>query len=255
THTDVVGATASSTATAGEGYEFVGWYDVAGNQVGAGSLSDDGRTISYITTGDATYYARFRRTASEENVTQTFVRQVEDGETWEETTDDSIGILTLYSDTDVVGKEVSSTAAAGEGNEFAGWYDEEGNPVGEDKLSDEGRTLSYATTGNATYYARFKKSASEENLTQTNNPKIEDEETEDDTISVENMIQTKVNQVKNGETLKDASKDISKDISKDTSNDTPQTGDDSNPALWLMLMLLSMSALEGLFIRKKKDRK
>ena len=65
------------------------------------------------------------------------------------------------------------------------------------------------------------------------------------------MIQTKVNQVKNGETLKDASKDIS----KDTSNDTPQTGDDSNPALWLMLMLLSMSALEGLFIRKKKDRK
>ena len=44
-------------------------------------------------------------------------------------------------------------------------------------------------------------------------------------------------------------------VSKDTSNDTPQTGDDSNPALWLMLMLLSMSALEGLFIRKKKDRK
>ena len=321
----------------------MGWYDVAGNQVGAGSLSDDGRTISYVTTGDATYYARFRRTASEENVTQTFVRQVEVGESWEETTDDSIGILTLYNDTDVVGKEVSSTAAAGEGYEFVGWYDEEGNPVGEDKLSDEGRTLSYATTGNATYYARFsriivtqtyirqvkngdnweettddsigtlssythsggvgemagstatakkgyefvgwydsegkkvekdklssngkalsyrtignatyyarfKKSASEENLTQTNNPKIEDEETEDDTISVENMIQTKVNQVKNGETLKDASKDIS----KDTSNDTPQTGDDSNPALWLMLMLLSMSALVGLFIRKKKDRK
>ena len=343
THTDVVGARASSTATAGEGYEFVGWCDGEGNPVGAEKLSDDGRTISYVTTGDATYYARFRRTASEENVTQTFVRQVEVGESWEETTDDSIGILTLYNDTDVVGKEVSSTAAAGEGYEFVGWYDEEGNPVGEDKLSDEGRTLSYATTGNATYYARFsriivtqtyirqvkngdnweetsndsigtlssythsggvgetagskatagegyefvgwydsegkkvekdklssngkalsyrtignatyyarfKKSASEENLTQTNNPKIEDEETEDDTISVENMIQTKVNQVKNGETLKDASKDIS----KDTSNDTPQTGDDSNPALWLTLMLLSMSALEGLFIRKKKDRK
>ena len=118
-------------------------------------------------------------------------------------------------------------------------------------MSSNGKALSYRTIGNATYYARFKKSASEENLTQTNNPKIEDEETEDDTISVENMIQTKVNQVKNGETLKDASKDIS----KDTSNDTPQTGDDSNPALWLMLMLLSMSALAGLFIRKKKDRK
>ncbi len=343
THTDVVGATASSTATAGEGYEFVGWYDVAGNPVGAEKLSDDGRTISYVTTGDATYYARFRRTASEENVTQTFVRQVEVGESWEETTDDSIGTLNSYTHTDVVGATASSTATAGTGYKFEGWYDEEGNPVGEDKLSDEGRTLSYATTGNATYYARFsriivtqtyirqvkngdnweetsndsigtlssythsggvgetagskatagegyefvgwydsegkkvekdklssngkvlsyrtignatyyarfKKSASEENLTQTNNPKIEDEETEDDTISVENMIQTKVNQVKNGETLKDASKDIS----KDTSNDTPQTGDDSNPALWLTLMLLSMSALEGLFIRKKKDRK
>ena len=343
THTDVVGARASSTATAGEGYEFVGWCDGEGNPVGAEKLSDDGRTISYVTTGDATYYARFRRTASEENVTQTFVRQVEVGESWEETTDDSIGTLNSYTHTDVVGATASSTATAGEGYEFVGWYDEEGNPVGEDKLSDEGRTLSYATTGNATYYARFsriivtqtyirqvkngdnweetsndsigtlssythsggvgetagskatagegyefvgwydsegkkvekdklssngkalsyrtignatyyarfKKSASEENLTQTNNPKIEDEETEDDTISVENMIQTKVNQVKNGETLKDASKDIS----KDTSNDTPQTGDDSNPALWLTLMLLSMSALEGLFIRKKKDRK
>ena len=157
----------------------------------------------------------------------------------------------MYNDTDVVGKEVSSTAAAGEGYEFVGWYDVAGNQVGAGSLSDDGRTISYVTTGDATYYARFKKSASEENLTQTNNPKIEDEETEDDTISVENMIQTKVNQVKNGETLKDASKDIS----KDTSNDTPQTGDDSKPALWLTLMLLSMSALEGLFIRKKKDRK
>lgn len=144
-----------------------------------------------------------------------------------------------------------STATAKKGYEFVGWYDSEGKKVEKDKLSSNGKALSYRTIGNATYYARFKKSASEENLTQTNNPKIEDEETEDDTTSVENMIQTNVNQVKNGETLKDASKDIS----KDTSNDTPQTGDDSNPALWFMLMLLSMSALTGLFIRKKKDRK
>ena len=150
--------------------EFSGFGDdVAGNQVGAGSLSDDGRTISYVTTGDATYYARFRRTASEENVTQTFVRQVEVGESWEETTDDSIGILTLYNDTDVVGKEVSSTAAAGEGYEFVGWYDEEGNPVGEDKLSDEGRTLRYAITGNATYYARFEKTVTQKFVRQVKN--------------------------------------------------------------------------------------
>ena len=91
----------------------MGWYDVAGNQVGAGSLSDDGRTISYVTTGDATYYARFRMTTSEENVTQTFVRQVEVGESWEETTDDSIGTLNSYTHTDVVGATASSTATAG----------------------------------------------------------------------------------------------------------------------------------------------
>ena len=247
THTDVVGATASSTATAGTGYKFEGWYDEEGNPVGEDKLSDEGRTLSYATTGNATYYARFSRII----VTQTYIRQVKNGDNWEETSNDSIGTLSSYTHSGGVGETAGSKATAGEGYEFVGWYDSEGKKVEKDKLSSNGKTLSYRTIGNATYYARFKKSASEENLTQTNNPKIEDEETEDDTISVENMIQTKVNQVKNGETLKDASKDIS----KDTSNDTPQTGDDSNPALWLTLMLLSMSALEGLFIRKKKDRK
>ena len=247
THTDVVGATASSTATAGTGYKFEGWYDEEGNPVGEDKLSDEGRTLSYATTGNATYYARFSRII----VTQTYIRQVKNGDNWEETSNDSIGTLSSYTHSGGVGETAGSKATAGEGYEFVGWYDSEGKKVEKDKLSSNGKALSYRTIGNATYYARFKKSASEENLTQTNNPKIEDEETEDDTISVENMIQTKVNQVKNGETLKDASKDIS----KDTSNDTPQTGDDSNPALWLTLMLLSMSALEGLFIRKKKDRK
>ena len=247
THTDVVGATASSKATVGEGYKFVGWYDAEGNPVGEDKLSDEGRTLSYATTGNATYYARFSRII----VTQTYIRQVKNGDNWEETSNDSIGTLSSYTHSGGVGETAGSKATAGEGYEFVGWYDSEGKKVEKDKLSSNGKALSYRTIGNATYYARFKKSASEENLTQTNNPKIEDEETEDDTISVENMIQTKVNQVKNGETLKDASKDIS----KDTSNDTPQTGDDSNPALWLTLMLLSMSALEGLFIRKKKDRK
>ena len=247
THTDVVGATASSKATAGTGYKFEGWYDEEGNPVGEDKLSDEGRTLSYATTGNATYYARFSRII----VTQTYIRQVKNGDNWEETSNDSIGTLSSYTHSGGVGETAGSKATAGEGYEFVGWYDSEGKKVEKDKLSSNGKALSYRTIGNATYYARFKKSASEENLTQTNNPKIEDEETEDDTISVENMIQTKVNQVKNGETLKDASKDIS----KDTSNDTPQTGDDSNPALWLTLMLLSMSALEGLFIRKKKDRK
>ncbi|MGN0140657.1 MAG: hypothetical protein ACI4AD_00400, partial [Roseburia sp.] len=190
THTDVVGATASSTATAGEGYEFVGWYDGEGNPVGAEKLSDAGRTLSYVTTGDATYYARFKRTVSEENVTQTYIRQVKNGDNWEETTDDSIGTLNSYTHTDVVGATASSTATAGEGYEFVGWYDEEGNLVGEEKLSDDGRTISYVTTGDTTYYARFKRTVSEENVTQTyiRQVKNEDnwEETTDDSIGTLN---------------------------------------------------------------------
>lgn len=35
----------------------------------------------------------------------------------------------------------------------------------------------------------------------------------------------------------------------------PQTGDDSNPALWITLMLASLTALAGLFAQKKKEWK
>ena len=51
--------TISSTATAGSGYKFVGWYDSTGNKVADDMLINDGATISYTTTGNATYYARF----------------------------------------------------------------------------------------------------------------------------------------------------------------------------------------------------
>ena len=78
--------------------------------------------------------------------------------------------------------------------------------------------------------------------TKTSVTKIKELENEDPVLSLEDIA----NPLSSLDSL---------NISKDTSNDTPQTGDDSNPALWLMLMLLSMSALVGLFIRKKKDRK
>ena len=241
TYTDAVGMPISSTATAGSGYKFMGWYDSNGKKVDDNMLINDGATISYTTTGDATYYARFskivtqtyiRQVGSGDNwkntaddtigtltkykdvgeidkpvssqatagkyyefvgwyasdgtlittnktisakitegatyyarfskkiVTQTFIRQVKNGDSWEVTTDDTIGTLTKYEDVGEIYNPVSSTATAGSGYRFVGWYDSEGNDankVSNDMLKDNGMTISYTTTGNATYYARFEK--------------------------------------------------------------------------------------------------
>ena len=113
-------------------------------------LINNGATISYTTKGDATYYARFVPT-----VTQKFIRQIKSGDSWTETTEDTIGTLDRYSYTDAVGKPISSTATAGKGYKFVGWYDSEGNQVADSMLINNGATISYTTTGNATYYARF----------------------------------------------------------------------------------------------------
>ena len=241
TYTDAVGMPISSTATAGSGYKFMGWYDSEGKKVADNMLINDGATISYTTTGDATYYARFskivtqtyiRQVGSGDNwkntaddtigtltkykdvgeidkpvssqatagkyyefvgwyasdgklittnktisakitegatyyarfskkiVTQTFIRQVKNGDSWEVITDDTIGTLTKYKDVGEIDNPVSSTATAGSGYRFVGWYDSEGNDANKvinDMLKDNGMTISYTTTGNATYYARFEK--------------------------------------------------------------------------------------------------
>ena len=155
TYTDAVGMPISSTATAGSGYKFMGWYDSNGKKVDDNMLINDGATISYTTTGDATYYARFSN-----SVTQTFIRQVKNGDSWEVTSDNTIGTLTKYKDVGEIDKPVSSKATAGSGYRFVGWYDSEGNDankVSNDMLKDNGMTISYTTTDNATYYARFEK--------------------------------------------------------------------------------------------------
>lgn len=241
TYTDAVGMPISSTATAGSGYKFMGWYDSNGNVVKEDMLINDGATISYKTTGNATYYARFsklikqtyvRQIGSGDNwkntndntigtlthysqtntadatvssqatagkyyefvgwyasdgtlittnkiisgtitegatyyarfskkiVTQTFIRQVKNGDSWEVITDDTIGTLTKYEDVGEIDNPVSSKATAGSGYRFVGWYDSEGNDankVSNEMLTDNGMTISYTTTGNATYYARFEK--------------------------------------------------------------------------------------------------
>ena len=136
-------------ATAKDGYTFEGWYDANGKLVTTNT------TYSYVETKESvnTYYARFSG-----SVTQTYIRQVKNGEAWEDTEDDKIGTLGRYTYTDAPGMPISSTATAGTGYKFVGWYDSDGNKVADTMLTNNGATLSYTTTGDATYYARFETS-------------------------------------------------------------------------------------------------
>lgn len=152
TYTDAVGSPISSTAAAGAKYKFVGWYDSAGNKVADSMLINKGVTISYTTTGDATYYARFVPM-----VTQKFIRQVQNGALWEDTSDDNVATLSIYTHTDVAGVSVSSAATVRDRYIFVGWYDSEGNKVSDSMLTNNGATISYTTAVDATYYARFEK--------------------------------------------------------------------------------------------------
>ena len=138
--------TITAKATAKDGFTFEGWYDAKGN------LITTNTTYTYVETKESvnTYYARFSG-----SVTQTYIRQVKNGDTWEDTTDDKIGTLGRYTYTDAVGMPISSTATAGTGYKFVGWYDSDGNKVADDMLINDGATISYTTTGDATYYARF----------------------------------------------------------------------------------------------------
>ena len=138
--------TVTATATAKDGFTFEGWYDASGN------LITTNTTYTYVETKESvnTYYARFSG-----SVTQTYIRQVKNGDTWEDTTDDKIGTLGRYTYTDAVGTPISSTATAGTGYKFVGWYDSTGNKVADTMLINNGATLSYTTTGDAKYYARF----------------------------------------------------------------------------------------------------
>ena len=43
----------------------MGWYDEQGREVSSDILYDAGKTIKYVTTVDATYYARFEKKANE----------------------------------------------------------------------------------------------------------------------------------------------------------------------------------------------
>lgn len=138
--------TVIARAVAKDGCKFIGWYDESGN------LITTNYEYGYVESKESvnTFYARFSNT-----VTQTYIRQIKNGDSWEDTTDDNIATLERYSYTDVVGSPISTTADTKKGYKFVGWYDSDGNKVSDDMLTNGSLTLSYTTTGDATYYARF----------------------------------------------------------------------------------------------------
>ena len=312
TYSDAVGKPISSRATAGTGYRFVGWYDASGNQITGGMISADGLTLSYTTTRDDTYYARFERT-----VTQKFIRQVKNGDSWDETTDDTIATLDCYLHTDTVGKNVSSAATAKAGYRFEGWYDASGNQITGGMISADGKTLTYTTTGNATYYARFSRSPVNEtynrtlkkageifqlsaiippeymagrNLTWTSsNPDIASVDDNGKVTAVANGTCTITVTAQDGSytatcsitveitgNADDANNDADDNTDDDSDSNqsdniqntesanqpndaaknagTPITGDDSNLALWIALLLLATVVLVGVTVKRRKDR-
>ena len=134
-------------ATEKAGWKFIGWYDANGNLV---SINAE---FSYSETkeGINTYYARFSN-----SVTQTYIRQLKNGDSWDNITDDKIATLGRYEYTDAIGMPISSTVTSvGAGYKFVGWYDSNGYKVNDDMLINNGMTISYTTTKDATYYARF----------------------------------------------------------------------------------------------------
>ena len=158
-------------ATAKENYTFIGWYDESGKLVTTNA------EYAYVEAKESvkTYYARFSNT-----VTQTYIRQVKDGDSWKDTTDDTIGTLDRYTYTDAVRSPISSTAAAGAKYKFVGWYDSEGNKVPEDMLINNGATISYITTGDATYYARFVPMVTQKFIRQVQNGTLWEDTNDDD---------------------------------------------------------------------------
>lgn len=135
-------------AVAKPGCKFLGWYDKDDNLISTNA------EYGYVETKESVkiYYAKFSNV-----VTQTYIRQIKNGDGWEDTTDDNIGTLGRYIYVDAVGSPISSTASVGAGYRFIGWYDSEGNKVPSEMITNNGTTIEYITTSDATYYARYEK--------------------------------------------------------------------------------------------------
>ncbi|MGN0341709.1 MAG: Ig domain-containing protein [Roseburia sp.] len=252
-HSDVVGKPVSSTATVKEGYQFEGWYDAAGNPVSTDKLSDNGTTLSYTTTGDATYYARFSETVTQsytENLTQ-------EGEILELSLDDlpedvdeediiwnssNPDIVTVDEDGNVVvvgNGTCTITATTADGSFSFIWTITVNIPSGESSTEDDTESDTESNTENSTETTtepgtETNKENTAEQSTESNWKNTTEQSTEANTENVTDKTDTDVN---------DAS------ISGE-----PQTGDRSHLALWFTLLLLSMTVLVGVVFRRRSSR-
>lgn len=145
------GETVTVKAAAKEGYTFAGWYDADGNRASIDS------SLSYVETkeGINTYYAHFVK-----QYTQRYIRQIKENGEWKDLDDEDSSLVDVLDHTllkDAVGTEVSSTASNNEKYSLLGWFDENGEPVSEDMLINNGKTIRYTVARDATYYARYAK--------------------------------------------------------------------------------------------------
>jgi len=120
------GTQVTFTATANDGYNFIGWY------LGEELVSED-ETFVVTATEDATYTAKFELIPV---VEYTITAEATEGGTAEGTT------------TVVEGEEVTLTATANEGYEFAGWY------LGEELYSTDAE-ITVIADADKTFTAKF----------------------------------------------------------------------------------------------------
>ena len=151
------GERVTAVATPAEGWAFEGWYSTAD----ATQPVTMNPTLIFTEEKEKanTYYAKFSNT-----VTQTYIRRVMDGEgNLVEQADDDATLVPVLSHTthvDAKGVRASSNASLATGYAFLGWFDSEGNRVDTSYLANNGQSISYLTTGDATYYADYVADAS-----------------------------------------------------------------------------------------------
>ena len=138
----------SATAIPRADCTFDGWYDESGSLV---TLS---RTLNYRENKEqvSTYYARFTK-----RYRQTYLRQILLPDGWVTLKDDDATLpgLSPVSRVELYGTPVFSTAADNASYALTGWFDADGAAVPASMLTDGGKTLRYAVTEDATYFARF----------------------------------------------------------------------------------------------------
>ena len=103
-------------------------------------------------------------------------------------------------------------------------------------MSDNGKTLSYNTTGDATYYARFAK------IIVVDNPEIP-------------VVPVKPADVDEPAASEEpATADTQAVAEGSVKAESLKTGDEGNPVLWTALLLMSMTALAGLIAGGRKQK-